>query len=63
MVTGFRQSFCGSLAPGIWKAGGPQEIDSAVLTRCNIVTFWLPDYDDLSFYFLNVADFKGIRAG
>jgi hypothetical protein len=32
-------------------------------TRCNIVAFWLPGYDDLSFYFLNVADFKGIRAG
>jgi hypothetical protein len=28
-----------------------------------IVAFRLPGYDDLSFYFVNVADFKGILAG
>jgi hypothetical protein len=31
--------------------------------QCNIVTFRPLGYDALSFIFLNVADFKGIRAG
>jgi hypothetical protein len=42
---------------------GPQKIASAVFDAMYIVTFWLPGYDALSFYFSNVADFKGIRAG